>query len=190
MLARLKDLHDGVTVPSATPALRLIEKWAAHRGDGSSRTAGVFVDARLELVIRIHHGSAPIFVRDLGKCLMVLGVIDLPGAVRTKLAGATEADRGRFIRELREILTSCPRVGFGLAPRDARDPSELDRLILDQTFQIAENDPGSFNRFCDAIQETETILLRVAELMERYVEQPAASLAYTSSTPPPTELYQ
>ncbi len=177
-------------LPPMTRALLLIEKWAHHRGDATSRGGGIFVPGRAEPVVHILHGSAPIYVRDLGKCLMALGVYDIPKEVRGRLAGAPMADRLQFYIGLREILMSCPRVGFGLAPAGALDPRDLERVVLDQTFQIAENDPASFNRFCDAIQETETILLRVADFMHAFVPLTSRTQTYSSGAPPPSELYR
>ena len=142
-----------------------------------------------EPVVHIRHGSAPIYVRDLGKCLMVLGVIDVPKEVREHFQRAAPGERLLFHQGLREILMSCPRVGFGLAPAGAGDPSQLQEVVLDQTIQIAENDPASFNRFCDAIQETETILLRAAGFLQRFAALPSNAPTYSSGTPPPAELY-
>ncbi len=176
-------------IPPLTRSLLLIEKWAHHRGDGTSRGGGMFSPGKVEPVVRIHHGSAPIYVRDLGKCLMVLGVYELPSEARARLEDAPAADRGLFLRGLREVLMSCPRVGFGLSPAGTSDPRRLDRIILDQTIQILEDDPDSFNRFCDAIQETETILLRVSEHVHEFASVSAGAATYSSGSPPPTELY-
>ncbi len=181
--------HLDVVRPPMTRPLLLVEKWARHRGDRTSRGAGIFDSGRVEPIVQVHHGSARIFVRDLGKCLMILGVDEIASEARASLARSSEAERGQFLSDLREILMSCPRVGFALAPAQFRDAGEVERILLDQTIQIAENDPASFNRFCDAIQETETLLLRVAAYVERSLPTSARAAAYSSTTPPPTELY-
>ncbi len=180
---------DELPEPVLTPSLHLVEKWAAHRGDRTSRGWGLFGPGRPETVIRIHHGAVPIYVRDLGKCLMVLGILDLPREVRDRLEETSPADRAEFLDALQDELMACPRVGFSIAPSEARGVAGLERVALDQTLQVAENDPASFNRFCDAIQETETILLRVSELLRRFAVRPQEQAGYTSSTQPPTELY-
>ena len=176
-------------IPPLTPALLLIEKWAHHRGDGTLRGAGIFVPGRIEPVLRIVHGSAPIYARDLGKCLMVMGVYELPKEARERLQSADPNEGRAFLVELRQILMSCPRVGFALAPHDVVDPAELRGIVLDQTIQATENEAASFNRFCDAIQETETILLRVEEFLREFVPAERAVPAYSSNTKPPSELY-
>lgn len=176
-------------LPPMSRSLLLIEKWAHHRGDATSRGGGLFVPGKVEPVVRVHHGSTPIYVRDLGKCLMVLGIFEIPKEAREKLAAASEPERWEFLGELREILMSCPRVGFGLDPTGVRDPKELLRIVLDQTIQVAENDAASFNRFCDAIQETETLLLRTAAYVRQFVPVAETAATYSSSSPPPSELY-
>ncbi len=176
-------------VPPPTHSLRLVEKWAAHRGDGTSRGGGIFESGRIEPIVRIHHGAAPIYVRDRGKCLMVLGVIEIPEEARHGLARAPPDDRMVFLHGLREILMACPRVGFGFGPSGAENPEQIERIVLDSTIQIAENDPGSFNRFCDAIQEIETILLRAMTFLFEAAPSRKGGAVYSSSTPPPASLY-
>ncbi len=177
------------TLPPFTRSLLLAEKWAHHRHDRTSRGGGMFVPGVIEPVLRIHHGSAPIYVRDLGKCLMVLGTFDLPEEMRAKFRGEREGGRARFLAGLQEILMSCPRIGFGVGPVETAEVFELKRIVLDQTIQIAENDAGSFNRFSDAIQETETILLRAAAFVQQFSPAPEARPRYSSTSPPPSELY-
>ena len=176
-------------VPPLTRSLELAEKWAHHRRDATSRGAGIFAEGKVEPVVRIYHGSHPIYVRDLGKCLMVLGVLDIPAEVRARLGELSPAERAEFLENLEEQLMQCPRVGFGLAPPGVSDPSRLERGVFDQTLQIAENDAGSFNRFCDAIQETENLLLKALGFLQRSFPSTPVPLRYSSSTPPPRAPY-
>ena len=176
-------------IPPPTFPLLLVEKWARHRGDPTSRGGAVFASGQIEPVVQIHHGTFPIYVRDLGKCLTVLGVLDFPGPVREKLAAASTADRAQFLFGLQAILTACPRLGFSIGPRGVVDPREFERVVLDQTIQVEENDPAPFNRFCDAIQETETILLQAAGFVQLFVPIHAVGPRYSSGAPPPSELY-
>ncbi len=173
-----------------TPSLRLAIKWAEHRGDGVSVGAAVYPNGRVEPVVRVHHGPAPIYIRDLGKCLLVMGYLEVPEAVRVKLAAAPSEERSAFLYELREILMSCPRIGFALAPGGVSESGRIERVGLDQTLQVAENDPGSFNRFCDAVQETETVLLRVLERMRAFAAHHEPPSTYSSGTAPPTDIYR
>lgn len=177
------------TVPPPTLSLLLAEKWARHRRDPTSRGGAIFAGGGVEPVVQVHHGSVPIFVRDLGKCLMVLGSIDLPEEVRQRVRLLGTEQRGAFLSGLQEILMSCPRIGFGFGPAGETDVREVRRIVLDQTLQVAENDAASFNRFCDAIQETETILLRTAAYLHQFVAATEAPVRYSSGTPPPSELY-
>lgn len=175
--------------PPSTRALRLAEKWARHRRDDVSWGWGVFGEDLREPVVRIMHGSSPIFVRDLGKCLMILGVVDVPAELRERLAGEPEGEREEFLQGLRLELTACPRIGFSLAPSDSPASVVPERIALDQTIQIAENDAASFNRYCDAIQETETILLGVEEFLRQALARSRERPVYSSSSPPPREIY-
>ncbi len=143
----------------------------------------------MEPVIQVHHGVVPIFVRDLGKCLMVMGVLDLPAEVTERLEQLTPAERQRFLLGLEEILTACPRIGFSVDPKGATDVAAIRRVVLDQTLQVAENDAASFNRFSDAIQETETILLRANAFVGGFLPSLEMSPRYSSTGPPPSELY-
>ena len=174
--------------PEVTPSLRRAEKWARHRRDGASWGWGVFGGTAREPLLRIHHGSAPIFVRDLGKCLMVLGYVDVVPEVRQAIGRAPAEEREEFRVGLQGELMACPRIGYVFLPTPLHDLAALERIALDQTLQIAENDPASFNRFCDAIQETETALLRVTEFLRQFLRAEAPSV-YSSGSPAPTEIY-
>jgi hypothetical protein len=176
-------------VPPPTRMLQLAEKWARHRHDGTSLGAATFGEGPVEPMVQIHHGSVPIFVRDLGKCLMVLGVLDIPPPVSDRLAQMSAEERGQFLSDLEKVLMSCPRIGFAFDPRGSVQAGALRRIVLDQTLQIAENDAASFNRFCDAIQETETLLLRAAAQLTEFLASGRGSPQYSSSSPPPTDLY-
>lgn len=183
-------LSPSVVALTQTPSLRLAVKWAQHRGDAVSIGAAVYPNGRVEPVVRIHHGPAPIYVRDLGKCLLVMGYLEVSDVVRQKLAAAPEEERSAFLHAMREILMSCPRIGFAIAPAGTTRPERIERVGIDQTIQIAENDPGSFNRFCDAVQETETVLLRFTELMRGFATRHEPPSTYSSGTPPPTDIYR
>lgn len=184
------DGADGaVVVPPLTPMLLLAEKWAHHRHDRTTRGGAIFSEGRVEPVVQVHHGSVPIYVRDLGKCLMVLGSFDLPQELPVRLAEVSVEERGRFLSGLLEIVMSCPRVGYGFGPAGAGDVTELRRIVLDQTIQIAENDAASFNRFCDAIQETETLLLRAGAFLGGFLATAEGPPRYSSGSKPPSELY-
>ena len=174
---------------SASASLRLASKWARHRRDQVSWGQGNFGGARSEPVLRIHHGSVPIFVRDLGKCLVVLGVIDIPGDVRSWLTKRPQPEKAEFLQHLLEVLMSCPRIGFSLASAAGAGDDLPERAALDQTLQVSENDAASFNRFCDAIQETETVLLRVSELVHSTLARAEVRPVYSSSLPAPRDLY-
>ena len=173
----------------ATASLRLAGKWAKHRRDQVSWGRGNFGGPRPEPVLRIHHGSVPIFVRDLGKCLVVHGIIDLPEELRSWLAQLPEAGRAEFFQRLLEALMSCPRMGFSLVSPSDHDEELPVRAALDQTLQVAEDDAASFNRFCDAIQETETVLLRVSGLFHATLARAVERPLYSSSLPAPRDLY-
>lgn len=179
----------GFVLPPPTPMLLLAEKWAHHRGDRTSRGGAIFAEGEVEPVIQVHHGSVPIVVRDLGKCLVVLGSFDLPEELPARLLAAPPEERARFLSGLLEIVMSCPRVGYGFGPAGAGDVTELRRIVLDQTLQIAENDAASFNRFCDAIQETETLLLRAGAFLNGFLATSEGPPRYSSGSAPPSELY-
>lgn len=188
-VARESDPVAPLDAPPSTRSLRLAEKWARHRRDGVSWGWGIFGEDVREPVVRIMHGSSPIYVRDLGKCLMILGVIDVPTELRERLARETEGEREEFLQGLHAELTACPRIGFSFAPSVARATDVPERIALDQTIQIAENEAASFNRFCDAIQETETILLGVEEYLRQALAHAGERPVYSSSSPPPREIY-
>ena len=189
-LPRSGGIGDGPDdAPPSTRALRLAEKWARHRRDAVAWGWGIFGEDVREPVVRITHGSSPIYVRDLGKCLMILGVVDLPPELRERLRGGSEGEREEFLQGLRMELTACPRIGFSFAPSDSPASDVPERIALDQTIQIAENEAASFNRFCDAIQETETILLGVEEFLRQALTRSRERPVYSSSSPPPREIY-
>ncbi len=176
-------------IPPPTAPLLLAEKWAHHRHDATSRGGAVFGQGDVEPVLQIYHGSAPIVVRDLGKCLMVLGAFEFAPETRARLNEASPGERGMFFSELEEILMSCPRIGYSLGPHGVTDARDVRQVVLDQTLQISENDPSSFNRFSDAIQETETVLLRASGFVKEFSQTVIGEPRYSSRTPAPSELY-
>ena len=177
------------SVPALTPQLQLAEEWARAKGDQVDHGAGIFEPGRVEPVLRVHHGPAPIYVRDMGRCLQVVGTLALPAEFRASLRAMDEAARAGALSDLREALMACPRVGFTLSPRTATDITEIAVVSVDQTLRISASDPSTFNRFADAIQEAETILLRVADLVGLYGSAYHRHRTYSSTTPAPSELY-
>lgn len=176
-------------VPVLSPALELAERWAREKGDEVGRATGVFGNGPPEAVLRLHHGPAPIVLRDLGGCLQVMGSLQLPEGFRASLKEMDEDGRQELLSALREELMSCPRVGFMLGPESAAGLTDLDRVVVDSVLRLGADDAQTFNRFADAIQETETVLLRVADLIGTFGTSYHRQRAYSSSTPPPADLY-
>jgi hypothetical protein len=172
-----------------SPALRLAAKWARHRRDPTEWGRASFGTGAPEMVLRIRHGAVPLLVRDLGKCLTVLGIVDLSPEVRTWIAALAPAERERFLLGLRLQLMSCPRIGFSWGTIETPGQNMPERIALDQTLQISEDDPASFNRLCDAIQETETVLLRALEYLGAARRRAEETVLYSSTTEAPGELY-
>lgn len=144
-----------------------------------------------ESVLLLNAASLPLSVRDVGKGVRVFGVIPFPPDVREKLVSASSSDQNIFLMELRNQLVANGRLGFSFSPTSpVSSVAGLESVAIDCIVRIEEGNIASFNRFADAVQEISTAVFRVAVFIGGFSAAATAASTYTSSTPPPTGIYQ
>lgn len=60
---------------------------------------------------------------------------------------------------------------FRFPPKGVREAAHLDRLVVEQLIRVSRDDPGSFNRFVDAIQEVVSGTARAMAFLGSLVEE-------------------
>jgi hypothetical protein len=108
----------------------------------------------------ITHGAIKILVREQGSCVVVFFQAKVPDAVRKKPGDLTLEDKQRLLIILRGELSSNSRTGFSFIPQNFGSVDQLEAFSVEQLLKVSEDDVSSFNRFCDALQETITTAVK------------------------------
>jgi hypothetical protein len=98
-------------------------------------------------------------------------LIDVPPEVTKAIARTPITTRQWIEVNLRYELTSNGRTAFTLRPRTMQDITQLRRITVEQLIRISEDDPASFNRLADAIQEVVTTASRASAVLAPFPTQ-------------------
>ena len=166
------------------PSLTLAEKWMNETGRG---TRHVLSDplpdgTRLPLLL-VTHGPFQVIVREQGSCIAVGAQIQIPDDVRKKLVGLSPEDQQRLSITLRAELSSNGRTAYSYHPQDVTSTNGLEGFMVEELLKIAENDVGSFNRFCDAVQEVVTIAGKGIAVLGLFTPSQSPSTTAVRSAP-------
>lgn len=168
--------------------LTLAEKWANETGRKTERTSRTLPNGtKLPPVLTIIQGDFKIFVTEQGSCVLVFVPIKIADNVRQKLTELTPADRQRVQIAFTGELLSNSRTGYMFVPQKFTSIDQLEGYTVQQVLKIAHNDVGTFNRFCDAIQETVTIAVKAYSVFGVLVS--TTSPAATAVKPASDKLY-
>ncbi len=165
--------------------MALAEKWANETGRKTQRAlSGPLPDGTRIPVLLITHGTIPVLVREQGSCVVVFIQAKVPDDVRKKLANLAPEDKRKLLIILRGELSSNGRAGFSFIPQKFSSVDQLEGLNVEQLLKILENDVGSFNRFCDALQETVTTAMRAMSVFGLLVstEEPSTTAVRPASS--------
>lgn len=156
--------------PSWSPALELAEEWASamsmptHRGEFEDRGS----KAPLLFVTR---GTHDVYVRGQGACIIVFLVVTFSDEAKARLQRLRRPVQRRAISGLRLHLLAHARNSFSLSPEGVREAEHLNRLVVEQLIRVSRDDPASFNRFADAIQEVVAGTARAMAFLGTLVEE-------------------
>ena len=149
------------------PSLALAEKWATETGRKTQRIlSDPLPDGSRLPTLMITQGNFKILVGEQGTCVLVFVWVKVPDNVRKKLADLAPEDKQRLLITFRGELLSSSRTGFGFIPQKFDTIDQLEVFTTQQLLKISEDDVSSFNRFCDALQETLTIAVKTMSVFE------------------------
>lgn len=188
----LPDSPDRKTSP-LSKHLNLAELWAKEWGMEVVRSEFEPRPGERAALLQMDPKLLSFFVRDEGKRVCVFAMADIPSELRRSLEGS-RSDELEFLTRLQQDLTVNPRLGFIFltsdgVPAKTLQLSEVQRIAVEQYVRISEADLSSYNRYWDAIQEVRTAMFRVARLFG-LLSSGAGTQTYSSSTPPPPDLYR
>jgi hypothetical protein len=84
--------------------------------------------------------------------------MQIPDDVRKKLLALSSEAKQKVLIALSGELSSNSRTAYVFVPLDTRGIDDLQGFLVQQLLKISEQDVGSFNRLCDAVQEVVTVL--------------------------------
>jgi hypothetical protein len=138
-------------------SLALAEKWAKEMGRKTQRIlSDPSSDGTRVPLLMITHGIVPVCVGEDKTCVNVYIQVKLPTEVRAKLATLAPEDKQRLLITFIGELSSNSRAGFSFIPQNLTSVEQLEIFTVAEVLKISEDDISSFNRFCDALQETVT----------------------------------
>ena len=151
--------------PNVPDVLLLAEKGARAMGN-QTRLVEIAKGGRDRGgLLVVMHGDQPALVREQMECISVFILMDIPDELVVEIAKLPSEYQKRLEVNLRGALLSHGRTAFALWPIRLRSIGELRRISIEQTLRISEEDPSSFNRYADAIQEVVTTTARVSKVL-------------------------
>jgi hypothetical protein len=139
--------------PSWPPQLVLAQRWAVALSRETRSANLVGPDGRAEIVLLVAHGPRDLTVRATGTCITVSLAVEFAKEVRDTFGGLPRSAQLRALRAVRTRLFQQPRTSFSIDPPGAVSIVQVTRVVVEQTFRISEDDPSSFNRFAEGLQE-------------------------------------
>lgn len=136
------------------PSLTVAEEWIRETGRETKRDLSPpLPDGKRIPLLVISHGLIKVLAREQGSCLIVSVAMPVHDAIRKKLSGLTPEDKQKVMIALRGELSSNSRGWYGYSPADATSLDQMQSFYVEQLLKVSKDDPSSFNRLCDAIQE-------------------------------------
>ena len=114
--------------------------------------------------IGIQHGPAKILVVERDGFLTMVAQIDIPAPMRESLSRFGIQLQEKMLETLKLAFMDVPRVGWTILPPSSTRIDQVERVLITELLRISESDIGSFNRFCDAIQELTTLVVRAIQV--------------------------
>jgi len=155
------------TTPStqAPSVLLLADRWAKAMGKSTKVVDVQDADGGIVPVLVVMHGDKPVLVRSRGECVSIFLLMDIPKDIADRIHRYPGHVQKRVLAALRYELLSHARTAFALRPEPLGSIAELQRIRVEQLVRISEDDPSSFNRYSDAIQEIVTTTARVFSVL-------------------------
>lgn len=168
--------------------LALAERWAKDSGRTVERTRGRGPEGEIPAIV-IKHGAYPIVAYMEHKCVRISASAQVAQQVRDKLTRLVENDQRRVLIALTNELLSNARTGYDVVPHGLASVTGLEQINVAEIIALSEEDPGSRNRFMDAVQEVVTVMVRALRILAIAGDQPPPTTSMAPSSPPP-EMYR
>ena len=159
--------------PSWPVQLVLAEQWAAELFRDAWRVVAASQDGQGEAVLLIAHGSHDLSVRAMGTCIAVALVVEFGPEVHDALAALPTPKQRRALQAVRSHLLQQQRTSFAIEPPGAVATAEVTRVAVEQVLRISRDDPSSFNRFADGLQEVAAAAAGALARLGAFVEEGA-----------------
>ena len=137
----------------------------------------------------VAQGNHGVLVRDHNGCIVVFLLVEISAEAKARIASLPPPIQERGLRTLRHQLLSQTRCAFALSPSEPRTILAVDRIAVEQLIRITKDDPGSFNRYADAIQETVNAAVRAFWFLGALVTEGDLGDGRTVKGPPPAGMY-
>jgi len=182
-----------VSAHALSPTLATAERWAKQLGDKVEVIEGKKPDGTPVSVLKVTRGSLEVVVIDRGNGLVEIDCPqDLAKEAKDRLrALAPELQQATLLTFIDRLLRN-PRAGYAFQPLGIKALHDVDRWVFTQVVKVSDDDPGSFQRFADALQEVVTGFMSAAMVIAAVMQRPPPGAASGSSTasPPPTGMYR
>jgi hypothetical protein len=141
-----------------------------------------------EPILLVAQGSFDLTIRVQGVCIAVALVVDVSAETRGQFARMAARLQGKALLALRAHLFQQPRTSARIEPAGAETIGAVERLVVEQIIRIATDDPSSFNRLADGLQEVASAAAGAFSKVGAIVGA-ATEGADRQPGPPPTGMY-
>jgi len=177
------------TATSPTEILLLTKRWVGEMGKRSRFVELQDRDGLRGAVLVVDHLGWKVFIQERSRCILVMVIVDIPRALVEKVSSMPEPIQSRLECNLRIELTSNARTAYTLRPSQAQHLSSLRRMTVEQLIRVSGDDPSSFNRLVDAIQEVVTTATRASSVLTPFLPKDDEESAGLSEDDAPLGMY-
>lgn len=178
-------------LPPFAPALELAEKWAIELGKGTVRGQLTSQDGTPQPLLVVDHAGKVVFVRQERECLVVFTLVELQPDALEKVAKLGPDLQRRVFAAFRLQLMLDGRTGYALAPAGVKRMRDVRRVAVEQILKVDRDDPATFNRYADAIQEVVTTTVRAFSVFGHLLADDGKAGGTSGvGRPPPSLMYR
>lgn len=174
-----------MTPPADSPQLQTVLAWARDLQLGieplEARDASGATLPGLALI----RGQLRLSLLEIKGVLHLICDLNVPPQVRDATRKLKAKLQEEMLIALRQALSESPRVGWVLMPPTTARIGDLEQIRLTEAFRITAADPGTFNRFADAVQELATAALKAGGVYGQLMAGPVP-LSGTTGRPDET----
>lgn len=134
-------------------------------GNTTGRTEGSDPNGKRVIALTIQHGAALLVAVEQNEVLGLLASMEFPKDLRDQVSQLPKKTQEKMLYTIKQVLMETPRIAWQMQPPTLTIMGELDKLQLSEFMRLDEDNPETFNRFADAIQELSTLVVRVGTVV-------------------------